>query len=184
MTANAISGQFDGIIYTVGAAIATATSVLVAQNYGACNLDRIRKAIRAGIVYATAVSLALGTLFVIFAEPMLSLLSDSEAVIEIAKDKMTFLCLTYFITSIMEVFSFSLRAIKHQVSTMVVGLVCGLGIRSFWSFFIWSPDAPLSMLFACYAVSAFVAIVIYLFVYKFALRTLSLKEESFFGISK
>ena len=32
MEANSISGQFDGVIYTVGAAIATATSVMVGQN--------------------------------------------------------------------------------------------------------------------------------------------------------
>ena len=41
MSANAISNQFDGIIYTVGAAIASATSVIVAQNYGAHNMERM-----------------------------------------------------------------------------------------------------------------------------------------------
>lgn len=172
MTANAISGQFDGIIYTVGAAIATAASVMVAQNFGACNLARIKKTIRTGILYAAAVSLTLGTLFVIFAEPMLSLLSDSESVIAIARDRMLFLCLTYFITSIMEVLSFSLRAINRQVSTMIVGAICGFGIRCLWRYFVWPLNPSLSMLFACYAVSAFVAIIIYLFVCKSALKNL------------
>ena len=172
MTANAISGQFDGIIYTVGAAIAIASSVMVAQNYGARRPERIRATIRIGIFYATAISIVLGTVFVIFAEPMLGLLSDSDTVIAIAKDKMTFLCLTYFMTSIMEVLAFSLRSIKYQRSTMVVGAVCGLGIRCFWRYFVWPMKPTLTMLFACYAVSALVAIVIYMFVYRKALKSI------------
>lgn len=177
MTANAIAGQFDGIIYTVGAAIASATSVIVAQNYGAYQTDRMKKAILVGTVYATAVSLLLGGIFVVFADPMLRIMSDSEAVVSIAKDRMTFLCLTYFITSIMEVFAFSLRAIRHQLITLIVGAVCGLGIRCFWRYFIWPTNPTLSMLFASYAVSAFVAIIIYLFVYRSALKTIHREER-------
>ena len=170
MTANSISGQFDGIIYTVGAAIASATAVIVAQNYGAKRYDRIRATIRTSVVYVTAVSLVLGVSFVVFAEPLLGILSDSPSVIAIAKDRLTLLCLTYFLTSIMEVFAFSLRALKRQRTTTVVGAVCGLGIRSIWRFFVWPLNKTLSMLFACYSISATVAIVIYLFVYRGVLK--------------
>jgi len=172
MTANSISGQFDGFIYTVGAAIASATSVMVAQNYGARQLSRIRKAIAIGVAYVTVVSITLGTLFVIFAEPILRLLSDSDSVIAIAKDRMTLLCLTYFVTSIMEVFAFSLRAMKQQKCTMVVGAVCGFGIRCLWRFFVWPLNPTLSMLFACYAISALAAIIIYVVIYRNTLKTL------------
>ena len=173
MTANAISGQFDGIIYTVGAAIAAASSVMVAQNYGAKKINRIKKIIPIGIVYSTAVSLTLGSLFVITAEPLLGLLSDSRSVIEIAKDRMTLLCLTYFVTSIMEIFAFSLRALKRQKSTVIAGGICGFGIRCLWRFFVWPKKPTLSALFACFPVSAAAAIIIYLFVYRDALKDLN-----------
>lgn len=173
MTANAISGQFDGIIYTVGAAIASAASVMVAQNYGARQPERIRQTMGTSVLYVSAVSILLGVLFVCFAEPMLQLLSDSPAVIAIAKDRMTLLCLTYFITSIMEVYAFSLRALKRQKSTMVVGFICGFGIRCLWRYFVWPLFGTLSMLFACFAVSASAAIVIYLFVYRNAMHSIS-----------
>jgi Na+-driven multidrug efflux pump len=173
MTANSISGQFDGIIYTVGAAIASGASVMVAQNYGAKQRERIKKTIRISVLYVTAVSILLGSVFVLFAEPMLKLLSDDAAVIAIAKDRMTLLCLTYFITSIMEVYAFSLRALKRQKSTMVVGAVCGFGIRCLWRYFVWPLQTTLSMLFACYAVSAFAAILIYIFIYSSAVKSMS-----------
>ena len=177
MSANAISGQFDGIIYTVGAAIASATSVVVAQNYGAFYIDRIKKAIVIGIIYATLVSLLLGCTFVLLADPMLRILSDSDEVVAIAKDRMTLLCLTYFITSIMEVLAFSLRAIKRQVNTMIVGAVCGFGIRCLWRYFVWPLNPTLSMLFACYAVSACAAIIVYLLVYRYALKVIRREER-------
>lgn len=176
MTANAISSQFDGFIYTVGAAIAASTSIMVAQCFGAKDFGRIKKTIAVSVAYATAVSIFLGATAVAFAEPLLSILSDDSVVIDIARDRMTLLCLTYFVTSIMEVFSFSLRALKRQTSTMIVGAVCGFGIRAIWANFIWPLNKTLSMLFACYAVSAAVAIVIYLFVYIKAMRVLPERE--------
>ena len=176
MTANALSSQFDGFIYTVGAAIAASTSIMVAQCFGAKDFGRIRKTMAVSVAYATAVSITLGVGVVVFADPLLSVLSDDLAVIDIAKDRLTLLCLTYFVTSIMEVFSFSLRALKRQSSTMIVGAICGFGIRAIWAYFIWPLNKTLSMLFACYAVSAAVAIVIYLFVYIRAMRVMPLRE--------
>ena len=37
----------------------------------------------------------------------------SDNIDSIARDRMTLLCLTYFVTSIMEIFAFSLRALKR-----------------------------------------------------------------------
>jgi putative MATE family efflux protein len=177
MTANSISGQFDGIIYTVGAAIAAAAAVMVGQNYGARQFERIRRIIRVSVLYASAVSIFLGCGFVLFAEPLLSILSDDAAVIAIAKDRMTLLCLTYFVTSIMEVISFSLRSIKRQRSTMVVGAICGLGVRYVWAIWVWPLHKTLSMLYACLLISAAIAIVIYSFVYIKAMKSLPLEKH-------
>lgn len=182
MTANSISGQFDGMIYTIGSAIASATSVMIAQNYGARQFDRIRKIMRVGIIYSTAVSLALGVAFVIFAEPLLGILEDNPAVIAIAKERMTFLCLTYFLTTIMEVMAFSLRSLKHQKSTMVVGAVCG-AMRCAWAWFIWPFFNTLWVLFTIYSTSAFVAIIIYLFVYKGVLKEFKAEKEKDMALS-
>ena len=112
MTANAISGQFDGIIYTVGSSIAVACSVMVAQKFGAGNFERMKRTINVSIVYATAASLLLGIVFVLFSVPLLRIMTDDIDVISIARGRMILLCLTYFITSIMEVMAFSLRALS------------------------------------------------------------------------
>jgi Na+-driven multidrug efflux pump len=181
MAANAISGQFDNVIYSVGSAIAIATMNMVGQSHGAKDFGRIKKAIGIGTVYATVTSLALGVLFVLFAEPMLYILTDSSSVVAIAKDRMTLLCLTYFITSIMEVLGSSLRTLHRQTAVMVVSGICGFGVRSAWTFFVYPLAPSLSMLYTSFAVSAGVAIVCYLFIVRGTFRRLKeafAKEEA------
>lgn len=174
MAANAYASQFDGFIYTVGTAIATAASVMVGQNYGAGQLDRVKKTFGVSVVYVTAVSLIMGVGFVLLADPLLSILTDSADIIEIAKGRMTFLCLTYFVTSIMEVYSFSLRSLHRQTATMVVSGFCGFGVRCAWTWFVWPHFGTLSMLFVSYTVSAALAIICYLFVYRQTMNRLEI----------
>jgi len=178
MTANAISGQFDSVIYTVGSAIAIAASTMVGQNFGARRADRVRKTVWVSVGYVTAVSFFLGAAFVTLADPMLEIMTDSREVIGIAKERMTLLCLTYFTTAIMECLAFSLRALRRQKATMVVGAICGFGIRSLWTFFIWPMKRSLGMLFVCYPVSALAAIAIYLVVYRVAARQMETEFSS------
>lgn len=170
MTANSIAGQFDGFIYTVGNAIALATMTMVGQNFGAGRLDRIRKTVKTSALYATAVSLSLGIVFVFLAEPLLGIMTDSPAVVGIAKERMTFLCLTYFITSIMEVLSFTLHALRRQKYVLIVCAICGFGVRSCWVWFVWPLHQTLSMLFGSYAVSALIAILFYVFMYRSTMK--------------
>ena len=94
---------------------------------------------------------------------------------------MTLLCLTYFITSIMEIYSFSLRTMNRSYTTMVVGGICGLGIRGAWAWFVWPLCPTLSVLFQSYAVSALAATIIYFVVYHNTMKQLekSVNEYQF-----
>ena len=170
MTANAISNQFDSIVYTIGLSVAIACLAMVGQCLGSRDLLRIRKTVWIGASTVTVASLCVGGLFVLLSPYMLGLMTDSLAVIEIARDKMTVLCLTYFITSIMEVLSFSLRALGAHTSTLVVGIVCGFFIRSSWVWFIWPLNKTLGMIYYAYPVSALCAVIIYVVSYAFVIK--------------
>ena len=66
----------------------------------------------------------------------------------------------------MEVFSFSLRALKRPNTTMVVGFICGFGIRASWVTFVWQHlGGTVGTLFLAYGVSAFCAMVIYIILF-------------------
>ena len=171
MTANAIAGQFDAIVYNVGMSIAIACMSMVGQCYGAGLIDRITKTIKVSAVYATVASLSLGTLIVIFSNPLLGIMTDSQAVIALGKEQLSVVCFTHFITSLMEVLSFSLRALQKPNCTMVVGFICGFGIRSSWVTFIWPLlGGSVTSLFFAYGVSAFCAMVIYAVIFARTVR--------------
>jgi Na+-driven multidrug efflux pump len=179
MTANAIAGQFDAIVYNVGMSIAIACMSMVGQCYGAGLMDRVKKTVRVSAIYATVASLSLGSLVVIFSDFLLDIMTDSASIIAIGKEQLTVVCLTHFITSLMEVFSFSLRALKRPNCTMVVGFICGFGVRTFWVTAIWElVGRTVGTLFLAYGVSAFCALVIYivLFIQTMKRETLLIKE--------
>ena len=143
---------------------------MVGQNFGAGRFDRIRKSVKTSALYATAASLLLGVVFVLLDDTLLNILTDSASVIAIAKERMIFLCLTYFITSIMEVLSFTLHALRRQKYVLIVCAICGFGVRSFWTWFVWPLNPTLWMLFGSYAASAFVAIILYVFMYRSTMK--------------
>ena len=175
MTANAISGQFDAMIYTVGCAVATACMVFVGQNMGAGRIDRIKKVLLAAILAATAISLLLGGTFVLLSDLLLGIMTDSEVIISYAKQRMVLLCLTYFITSIMEVFSFSLRSLGKVSDTVVVGFITGFLGRIAWVKFVWPLKKTLGTLYLVFPISAMVAIAMYIVAMIFALKGLEKK---------
>ena len=170
MTANAMAEQLDGFVYTVGNAIAVANMTMVGQNFGARRLDRIQKTIKTSVFYVTAVSLSLGAIFILLEDTLLGILTDNPSIVALAKSRMTFLCLTYFVTGILEVFSGSLNSLCRQRAVLIVCVICGFGIRSLWIWFVWPLHKTLPMLFASYTVSALAAILCYLVIYNITMK--------------
>lgn len=180
MSAGAFAGQFDAIVYNVGMSIAIACMSMVGQCYGAGLFKRIKKTILISAAYATVASLSIGSLVVIFSENLLGIMTDNALIIAIGKEQLITVCFTHFITSLMEVFSFSLRALKRPNCTMVVGFICGFGVRTFWVTAIWElVGRTVGTLYLAYGVSAFCALVIYiaLFIQTMKRERLLIKES-------
>lgn len=172
MTANAAASQLDRFTYSIGSSIASAAGVMVAQNYGAAKLDRIPKIINTAVSYLTVVIIALSSILTLFSTQILGIFTDSSAVIEIAKERFILLTFTNFITCSMETMSNTLRALKHPMTVMYAGIVCGFAIRGAWPYLVWPLAKTVPVLFLCLPFSSFVGIVIYSFVYRKAMKEL------------
>ena len=170
MTANAIASQLDRFTYSIGSSIAVATGVMVAQNYGAGKIERIPKIMTIGSVYLTSVIISISCILTVFANLILGIFTDSDAVVELAKQRFILLSFTNFITCIMEVYSNSVRALRRPRSLMVVGFICGLLLRGAWPYTVWPLVITIPMLFICFPLSTLVGSVIYTFVYRDAMK--------------
>ena len=167
MTANAVASQLDRFTYSVGASIASAAGgVMVAQNYGAERYDRIPKIMKIGAYYLTSVIIVVSIFLTLFADFILGIFTDSEAVISLAKERFILLTFTNFITCTSEVYSNTVRVLKRQRSLTTVGFVCGFAIRSGWALLIWPLYKTIPFLFVCLPLSTFVGCLIYRHSYK------------------
>jgi len=170
MTANAISAQLDRINYTVGSSIAVAVGVMISQNFGAGNFGRIRKIMRVGSLYCISVTMGVGLAVVGLSDIFIGLFTDSDIIVNLTKERLFLLALTNFVTCAMEVFSNSVRALKCPKYLLIVGILCGFLIRSCWAWFVWPLCKTLPFLFICFPLSTFIGTVIYVFVYKSAIK--------------
>ena len=170
MTANAVSAQIDRINYTVGASIASAGGVMISQNYGAKQFDRIRRIIATTAIYCINVTMLIGMLGVLLSDTLIGFYTDSAAIVALTKDRLVPICLTNFVTCTMEVFSNSVSALKRPNALLVVGVLCGFGVRSGWAWFVWPLAPTVSFLFICFPLSTLIGGIIHFSVYKKAIR--------------
>lgn len=170
MTANAIASQLDRFTYSIGSSIAVASGVMVAQNYGAGKIERIPKIMMIASLYLSSVIISLSCILTVCANLILGIFTDSDAVVELAKQRFILLSFTNFITCTSEVYSNAVRALKRPRSLMAVGFVCGLVIRGVWPYTVWQLAKTIPMLFICFPASTLVGCVIYNFVYRGAMK--------------
>lgn len=164
-TGNTVSAQFDGLVYTTGYAVALACMSFVSQNHGAGRIDRIRKVVWCSVFFATAASLTIGGTFMIFKRYLFGIMADDPDVLYYAYQKYSLLGCTYFLCSIMEVFSLSLRALGKSMTTMIISLFGACLFRILWlnTFYLLAPSYL--MIFYAWPISWILTTAIYLSIY-------------------
>lgn len=170
MAGNAIASQIDRLVYIIGSSIGTASGVVVAQNFGAGKLKRVRQVVRISMIYTVAATLVSGIIAVLIDDAVLGLLTESAAVIELAKGRMILTCLTNFITCASVAMGSAVRALKKPYILLVAGIVGGFAVRSFWTWFAWPLVGGVPFLFIALPLSTFVALIMYAVVYFRAMK--------------
>lgn len=153
MAANAASTQFDAIVYFVGYSFVIACMSFVSQNFGANNVERIKKVIKVSIVVACIASLTVGSFVALLSKYLLRIMTSSEEVIAIAQVRLRLLGFTYFLCSIMEIISHSMRAMGKAFSSMIICLIGACLIRIVWINTIYHLNETYFMIWLIYPIS-------------------------------
>lgn len=140
-TGISIANQFDGILYQISVATAYASTPYVAQNIGAGNLGRVKKAIIRAVLITTMFGAGFGMLSAVFSRQLSSIMSSTPAVIDYACQKMIIISSTYFITGINEVMCGVLRGLGKPLVPALSTLVFMCLIRFIWVYVIF-PFCP------------------------------------------
>ncbi len=145
-TGISIANQYDGILYHICVATSYAAMPYVAQNIGANNFKRAKKAIVNAIFITIIFGAGFGSLSAIFSPQLSAIMSSTPAVIAFSCQKMIVVSSTYFICGINEVMGGTLRGLGKPVIPTVATLMFMCLFRFVWVYFIF-PLCPPTLTF-------------------------------------
>ena len=154
--------QIDGFVYITGNAIAQANMAFVSQNYGAGKVDRIKKSIFITILTACSVQLAVGLLVFGFSRPLTSIFIETEAAYQVARQRLIYLGLLYFLAGAFETLAYAMRALDKSVVSMVITLIFACFFRIFWLNTFYLLNKTTTMIYVSYPISWFLSFAVLL----------------------
>jgi Na+-driven multidrug efflux pump len=177
-SANSTAQQFDGLLYHVGNAIALSTMAFVSQNLGAKKMDRVKTSIIYGVITVVMLCFSLGMLLFAFAPFLCGIIATSQEVIDMAVIRLSILGGTYFIASIMEVLSYSIRAMGKPIISLIISIIGAVIVRIIClkiTFAIWPYFATI---YVSYPVSWLFTTLVFIAVIPFVFRKIKNEIEN------
>jgi Na+-driven multidrug efflux pump len=96
---------------------------LVAQNYGAGRMDRIRQARKGAMTFAVLYGVFIGLLFVIFAENMARVFSTERAVIDVLCSYIYITCMGYGMLEVHRYAGFTMTGAHQPLQATVLNII-------------------------------------------------------------
>ena len=138
ISGNGTMQNIESFIIPINTGFSQAAPNFIAQNLGAHQYDRIKKAYRICIGYNLLFMFTASMLIYAFAEQLLSLyITDSTEAIQHAMVRMQYITIPYCLMGIMDNSSNALRGIGSSLSAMFITLAGACGLRILWIYTIF-----------------------------------------------
>ena len=139
LSARVIAMNLTNLVNNVSAAYTNAAMTFAGQNYGAKEYGRIKRTIAVGIMQAVTLTLAVGFTGFLFVEPISTFyIAEGDpataVIIGYAREVCSVTLPFYFICSIMNILTGTLRGIGYSVYPMVISVFGICGLRTTWIF--------------------------------------------------
>ncbi|MCR5300665.1 MAG: MATE family efflux transporter [Erysipelotrichaceae bacterium] len=151
MAAFTAFGKLDALYWTTSGAFGTAAMTFIGQNFGAGNIDRVKKGFRVSLLLYALISATLSVSLYFGCVYLYPLFTRDAEVIRIGVALMRYLCPFWTIFMFVEIFSSGLRACGDSlVTTLITALGVGL-FRIVWIYTVHAVTVFDTM--RCYPVS-------------------------------
>lgn len=137
---NSAAQNIEGFVYVGMNAFYQAAISFMGQNVGAGKYNRVNKILFSAEACVIAIGFALSMIVRLFAEPLLSLYTDSSAVVEAGTVRLGIICATYFLCGMMDVMVGALRGLGYSIAPMIVSLLGACAFRLLWIATIFQID--------------------------------------------
>ena len=153
MAGSTAANNIENFVYMAMNALNNTTLSFVSQNFGAGKYDRIKRVMLMCLGLVSGIGLTLGTLGVVFGEPLLYIFATDPETIAAGMIKLRYVCGLYFVCGIMEVLVGGVRGLGASIIPTIVSLLGACGLRIVWIFTIFEWHKTLDVLYQSYVVS-------------------------------
>lgn len=153
MAGNAAAGNIEGFIYIAMNSFYQTSLSFTSQNAGAGDYKRVKKVLGLCLGMVTVTGLVLGTLALVFGNPLLGIYSSEADVIQFGILRMSYICISYFLCGLMDVTVGSLRGLGCSITPMIISLTGACAFRVLWIFTVFQWNHSLPALYISYPVS-------------------------------
>ena len=153
MAGNTAGSNFDSYVYTCTNAVAQTTMNFTSQNMGAKKYKNLNKVYFICLGLAFGISVAMGTLGLLFPEQIIGIFSTDQEVITWGVQRLYILMSTYFLCSLMDVSGCQIRGMGRSLEPMIITLIGACGIRIMWLYTGFKFNPQLWNLYLSYPIS-------------------------------
>ncbi len=173
---NTAATNLGNYVYYAMNCLNSAISTFAAQNYGARNFQRIKKAAFTSTFMIICIGTALGVLFTVFYKFFLGLYTDVDAEIQYGRFRLLYFTLPYAIYGLIDMFGGILRGMRRSFTTMLVSLIGICGIRVLWIMTVFKVYGNVHALYSSYPVSWVITLTVFIILYSVVFKKESKNE--------
>ena len=159
IAANSVTGTITSYIGITHTAISNSMLSFAGQNHGAKKYLRIKKAIVVSIIMSLVISIAVITPMLLFPREILRVFTDEIEVVEAGVVKLIIMSLSFLLNGPLNVFGGTLRGIEKPNFPFLTSLVAICVVRIIWIGFVFPLHPTFDMIFYCYSISWFFAMI-------------------------
>lgn len=150
---NSAAANADALVYNVMAAIYTACSSFMGQNYGAGARDRVIKSYFISLVYSFGVGALLGVSLVFFGRTFLALFTKDAAVADAGMHRLTIMGWSYAVSAFMDCTIAASRGIGKSFVPTVIVIMGSCVFRVVWVYTVFAHFHTIPSLYLLYVFS-------------------------------
>lgn len=170
VNANAAANQVDAYLYNILNSFYHVVLTFASQNYGARKTKRLKKVFVLGALIATVVGSSLGVLSYIFSDQLVGIFNSDPEILRIAKFRLLYVGLPYFLCGLMEIGTAMLRSIGYSQFSTIITFFGSCLFRIIWVSNIFPMYNTVEALYIVYPISWSVTFVILAVAYVFCYR--------------
>ena len=150
---NSAAANADGLVYDVMAAIYTACSSFMSQNYGAGKRKRVIRSYILSLLLSLGVGLFMGLMLVLFGKEFLSIFTRDPEVIEAGMHRLTVMGISYGFSAFMDCTIAASRGLGKSVVPTVIVILGSCVFRVIWVYTVFAYFHTIRSLYLLYIFS-------------------------------